>query len=392
MSSSPSDLSELRLNRGSGADASRLPWILVLLTALIVAGMLWVVLSPRGPVVRVVVVEATGEKKPFDESLSANGFVVARSQASVSANRSGRLSYLGVQEGSLVHRGEILARLEDADSRAALEVARAQMARMGAQLEQVRHDWERAESLGAHRAIPESDVEDVRAKMAVAETQLSESKARVRLAAANLENTRVRAPFDGTVLRKDAEVGEAVSPITSGSRFAHSAIVTMADLRTLEASVGVSEADIARISSGQLARIVLHSYPDTPFRGRVRQVVPTSDRQKATVQVKVAILDPDPRILPEMGAKVIFGLGGDGGTPGQVLVPQSAVTKVAGATQVWVLERGRAQLRRVETGPERGGLVEIRNGLLGGEQVLVDPPAGLKEGTRVRATPTRSSG
>src|SRR5207249_7274307 len=169
----------------------------------------------------------------------------------------------------------------------------------------------------------------------------------------NIENTRVRAPFDGTVLRKDAEVGEIVAPASAGGGLTRTAIVTMADLGTLEVEVDVNEAYIARVHNGQAARITLDAYSDTSFAGRVRQVVPTADRQKATVQVKVAILDRDPRILPEMGAKVVFTReqgAAAAAAPRRVLVPAAAVTKVAGEARVWVVSEGRVSSRSVDLG------------------------------------------
>ena len=197
----------------------------------------------------------------------------------------------------------------------------------------------------------------------------------------------MRAPFTGTVLRKDAEVGEIVAPSSAGGGLTRTAIVTMADLSTLEVDVDVNEAYIAQVRNGQSSRITLDAYPDTSFAGRVRQVVPTADRQKATVQVKVSILDRDPRILPEMGAKVEFAR--ESGTaaasaPRRVLVPAAAVAQGSDGPKVWVVVEGKAAARSVDVGPTRGNQVEIRRGLDGGEQVVLDAPAGIKDGLKVR--------
>ena len=227
-----------------------------------------------------------------------------------------------------------------------------------------------------------------RTKVQVLEAQLNAAHAVVEQAEVDLENTRVRAPFDGTVLRKDAEVGEIVAPSSAGGGLTRTAIVTMADLATLEVEVDVNEAYIAQIQNGQAARITLDAYPDTSFNGRVRQVVPTADRQKATVQVKVSILDRDPRILPEMGAKVVFVRGSDklmAVAARRVEVPAAALVREGTAARVWVVEDGRARSRTVDPGPEHDGKVEIRSGLSGGESVVLRPPAGLKDGARVRA-------
>jgi len=161
----------------------------------------------------------------------------------------------------------------------------------------------------------------------------------------------------------------------------------MADLGTLEVEVDVNEAYIAQVRNGQPSRITLDAYPDTSFAGRVRQVVPTADRQKATVQVKVSILDRDPRILPEMGAKVTFERESDNPTAAaarRVLVPRGAVAQGTNGARVWIVEQGRVSSREVEVGPERGEQVEIRRGLSGGETVVLDPPGSLEDGARVR--------
>jgi RND family efflux transporter MFP subunit len=177
--------------------------------------------------------------------------------------------------------------------------------------------------------ISQHDLEDAQTKVDLAQASLASARAQLGVADANLENTRVRAPFDGTVLRKDAEVGEIVAPAAAGGGLTRTAIVTMADLRTLEVEVDVNEAYIARIQNGQAASVTLDAYPDTSFRGQVRQIVPTADRQKATVLVKVSILDRDPRILPEMGAKVVFLRDEQSpavaAAPARVLVPSEAL-------------------------------------------------------------------
>jgi RND family efflux transporter MFP subunit len=216
------------------------------------------------------------------------------------------------------------------------------------------------------------------------------AEAGLRFAEASLENTLVRAPFDGTVLRKEAEVGEVVAPSVGGG-LTRGAVVTMADLSTLEVEVDVNEAYIARILSRQPARITLDAYPDTGFRGAVRQVVPTADRQRATVQVKVSILDHDPRILPEMGARVDFLTpqregGADtavAAVPPRIRLPVAAVREEAGQTVVWLVRDGRLESKPVDAGPASGGFREIRSGLAGGEMVLVSGVETPRPGMRV---------
>src|SRR5947207_2433158 len=233
---------------------------------------------------------------------------------------------------------------------------------------------------------------DARARAAAARIEAAE--AALRFAQASLENTLIRAPFSGTVLRKEAEVGEVVAPSVGGG-LTRGAVVTMADLRTLEVEVDVNEAYIARVHHGQPAKITLDAYPDTSFGGQVRQVVPTADRQRATVQVKVSILDHDPRILPEMGARVDFleperpaaARGAAPPAPLRIRVPAGAVRERDGQTVVWLVRNGRLEPRVVQAGPVSGEFREIRSGLSGGELLLVGGVESPQAGLRVRATP-----
>jgi len=189
------------------------------------------------------------------------------------------------------------------------------------------------------------------------------------------------------VLRKDAEVGEVVAPVATGGGLTRGAVVTMADLETLEVEVDVNEAYIAQIKSGQPVVITLDAYPDTAYGGAVRQIVPTADRQRATVQVKVSILDKDPRILPEMGTRVDFMQAPDtvSAEPAasRIFVPSSAVRDEQGQPVVWVVREGRVFRTAVTAGPVSGGRREIRSGLIGGEQVVITGPAVLEDGAAV---------
>ena len=390
MTTSTPDLSRLRIDRGDPPPTPRRgagPWIPIGLGLLVVLAIgASLVLGPRPREVHVALAAATGGGSVTGAGITANGYVVARTKASVSAKIPGRMCYLGVGEGSHVRRGQVIARLESGDYRAALLAARAAAAATEVQLAQARRDLERSRSLRASNVISDAELESATTRASTLAAQLDEQRAQVALARANLENTNVRAPFDGTVLRKDAEVGEIVAPSSAGGGLTRTAIATMADLGTLEVEVDVNEAYIAQVHSGQACRITLDAYPDTSFAGRTRQVVPTADRQKATVQVKVSILDRDPRILPEMGAKVEFVRETSAEravAARRVLVPSAAVTQDAAGARVWVVEDGRALARTVDLGATRGDQVEIRRGLNGGESVVLDP-AGLKQGARVR--------
>ncbi len=392
MSSSPPSLSSLRIERDAPpappANRRGLWWIVAILALAVVAFGAWKMRGPSARAVKLGSVIATGGGTLSAEGISANGYVVARTKASVSAKIPGRLEYLGVTEGSKVKNGEVIARIESADFAAALAAARAATAQVEVQIVQAKRTLNRAQALRRQNLNSDVDLENAQTGLDALEAQLKVMHAQEEIANVNLENTRVRAPFDGTVLRKDAEVGEIVAPSSAGGGLTRTAIVTMADLGTLEVEVDVNEAYIAQIRNGQPARITLDAYPDTSFRGAVRQVVPTADRQKATVLVKVSILDRDPRILPEMGAKVVFLPPREGAhvaaAPRRVLVPKEAVATRSGRAVVWVVANGVARPVVVETGPEREGQVEVRSGLVGGESIVLDPPADLAEGARVR--------
>jgi RND family efflux transporter MFP subunit len=336
----------------------------------------------------------------------ANGYVVARTKAAVSAKIPGRLADLNVSEGSRVQKGDVLARLDNADYAAAVGQAEAEVSSAKATLietqadrDQLQREFVRVRDIRAQNPnlVSPQDVENAESRAKQGDARADAQQARVeaaaaglRVAQANLENTYVRAPFSGTVLRKEAEVGEVVAPSVGGG-LTRGAVVTMADLATLEVEVDVNEAYIARVQNGQAARITLDAYPDTTFRGAVRQVVPTADRQRATVQVKVSILDHDARILPEMGSKVEF-LQAARPAAGQqqtvdrprIIVPAEAVRSADGRDVVWIVRDGRLQRRDVDAGPVSGNFREIRSGLSGGEQLLVGGIETPREGQRVK--------
>jgi RND family efflux transporter MFP subunit len=417
--SGAADLSKLRINRDDPPPAvkralGRVLW-LVAGAALIFAVVM--VVARRGGAVPVQVVtvsttSGTGAVGGGSGSVAvvANGYVVARTKAAVSAKIPGRLATLNVSEGSRVEKGDIIARLDNADYTAAVGQAEAELASAKATLietqsdrDQLQREYLRVRDVRTQNAtlVSPQEVENAESRVQQADARLSAQSSRVdaaaaglRVAQANLENTYIRAPFSGTVLRKEAEVGEVVAPSVGGG-LTRGAVVTMADLATLEVEVDVNEAYIARISGGQQARITLDAYPDTSFRGAVRQVVPTADRQRATVQVKVSIVDSDPRILTEMGAKVEFLQAPRTPASGaaqaverpRIIVPVEAVRSDNGRNVVWIIRDGRLQSRDVDAGPVSGNFREIRSGLSGGEQLLVGGVETPREGQRVKTAP-----
>ena len=410
MTSPAPDLSKLRINRDATPPGVRKALVrnlvLVAVAVVIIAGVVMFTRGRGGPVVQVAVASVTsrsgGGGGSGTASVTANGYVVARTRAAVSAKIPGRLAYLGVSEGSFVKSGEVIARLDNADyeaqvsqAEAGLASAQAQLAEAAANRDQVNREVKRLEDVRKQNevlvSVQELEAAQSRATAAEARTNaaaadVNVAHAALRFARATLDNTLIRAPFTGTVLRKEAEVGEVVAPSVGGG-LTRGAVVTMADLTTLEVEVDVNEAYIARIRSGQAARITLDAYPDTSFRGSVRQVVPTADRQRATVQVKVAIHDRDPRILPEMGSRVDFlepeapRSAAEPERP-RIRVPAGAVRDAGGRPQVWLVRDGRLEPRQVDAGPVSGGFREIRSGLAGGELVLTGgvetPQAGMR--------------
>jgi RND family efflux transporter MFP subunit len=411
----PADLSKLRIDRDASAAPVRSALVrnlALFAVALVLIAIAVIVLRARGvPTVQVLTANpgngsGSSASAGGATSVTANGYVVARTKASVSAKTAGRLAFLGVSEGSYVRKGAVIARLENADFEAAVSQAQANIATADAAVieatadrNQLTREVTRLRDIQAKddRLISPQDLDLAVSRAAQGEARLKAAEARaraaqagLRMAEANNENTVIRAPFSGTVLRKDAEVGEVVAPSVGGG-LTRGAVVTIADLTTLEVEVDVNEAYIGRIHSGRQARITLDAYPDTTFRGSVRQVVPTADRQRATVQVKVSIDEHDPRILPEMGAKVDFlepavpQATGTAAAPRlSIRVPSTAVRTDGGTSVVWIVRDGRLVRRPVTTGPVSGGFLEIRSGLSGGEQLLVGGVESPKDGMRVK--------
>jgi HlyD family secretion protein len=405
------DLSRLRINRDVPPPTLRRALfrnVALALGALIIfAGIAIALRRGRAVPVRAVVatpISGSSSAAVGATSVTANGYVVARTRASVSAKLAGRIAELRVSEGSKLRQGEVIARLENADyqaqlaqAQAALASARAELLEAKAERDVLAREERRLRAIREQNPelVSEQDIDAAASKTTQAAARADASQARIqsaeagrRFALANLENTVIRAPFTGTVLRKEAEVGEVVAPSVGGG-LTRGAVVTMADMSTLEVEVDVNEAYIGRIQGRQPARITLDAYPDTAFRGEVRQVVPTADRQRATVQVKVSILDRDSRILPEMGARVDF-LGdtvrsatGPSGPP-RFRVPAAAVREVGGQAVVWLVRNGRLESRTVDAGPVSGGYREIRSGLSGGELLLVEGVESPRPGMRVK--------
>jgi len=324
--------------------------------------------------------------------LTASGYVVARRKAVVSAKIQGRLGELRVEEGSRVREGEIIARLESSDYEAQVERARAAIQRAEADLAENGRQLRLAEELTRQSVLAADQRDAAKSRVQIATAMLAQAKADLQFAEATYANTIIKAPFSGVVVKKMAEVGESVAPIPPGVNLSTSsgAIVALADLDTLEVEADVSESNVARLGPDQPAEVTAEAFPDRKYRAVLRQVIPTADRTKATVQVKVTILEKDKDLKPEMSAKVTFlereeprERSAQAQAP-LVMVPKESVASRSGRSVVFEVKDGRVHERPVTTTGERQGLLMVREGLSGSETLVARPAESLKDGDSVK--------
>ena len=325
--------------------------------------------------------------------LTASGYVVARRKAVVSAKIQGRLQELRVEEGSRVQSGEIIARLESGDNEAQVLRAKAAVQRAEADLAENQRQARLADRLANENVLAKDQFDAAVSRVRIAEAALRQAQAEVTLYEALFQNTVIRAPFTGVVVKKMAEVGESVAPIPPGVNIstASGAIVALADLDTLEVEADVSESNVAKLGPNQPAEVTVEAFPDRKYKAILRQIIPTADRTKATVQVKVTILDKDKDLKPEMSAKVTFleaaqkrSDAAPAAEPPTVQVPKTAVLNRDGHTLVFEVREGRARSRAIVVGFERSGQLIVKEGLAGGETLVSSPPETLKDGDAVK--------
>lgn len=319
--------------------------------------------------------------------LTASGYVVAQQKAAVASKGTGRLEYLGVQEGDRVKKGQLIARLEDQDVMAALAKARADLQLARADSEDTHRTLERQTTLYKSGLISKAELDGADARYKRVLASIMSAQAAVTSAEVALENTRIRAPFDGTVLTKNADVGEVVAPFGAASN-SRGAVVTMADMSSLEVEADVSESNITRVKIDQPTEIVLDAYPEVRYQGYVNKIVPTADRAKATVLTKVRFKERDERVLPEMSAKVTFlsaELDKERATaPPKLTVPLSAVVNRNGTDVVLLVRDGVLTEMPVKTGERIGTRIEIREGPVQGDQVVARPDPTLMSGSKIK--------
>jgi RND family efflux transporter MFP subunit len=331
--------------------------------------------------------------------LNASGYVVASRLATVSSKVTGRITDVLFEEGAKVEAGQVLARLDPATANAehlvatrSLEAARRSLREIEVRLADARKTLERTRNLVGKRLLADSALDLAEADVAALQARLEAARAEVGVAEGQLgvsrqalEDLAVRAPFAGVVISKDAQPGETVSPVSAGGGFTRTGIATIVDMDSREIEVDVNEAYINRVRDEQRVEAVLDAYPDWRIPARVIGIVPTADRQKATVRVRIAFEALDPRILPDMGIKVRFLDDGSAATTRAVpTVPEAALLREDGVSSVWVVEDGRALRREVQAGEVSDGRVAVTAGLEAGQTVVVEPPPRLREGGRVQ--------
>jgi RND family efflux transporter MFP subunit len=345
--------------------------------------------------VATVTVRAVGAQASV---LNASGYVTARRRATVSSKVTGRIVDVNVEEGMAVREGQVLARLDDASVRATmglvkaqLEAARRAIPESEVRLAEAERTLQRRERLRTDGLVTESDLDQARAevnslqaRIAAAREQVTVAEQQVALQQTELDNMTIRAPFTGVAISKDAQPGEMVSPVSAGGGFTRTGICTLVDMRSLEIEVDVNESYINRVTPSQGVTAVLDAYPDWQIPGKVITTVPTADRQKATVLVRIAFNELDPRILPDMGVKVTFLREADDAATTAArpvaLVPKSAIKTTNGASHVLLVRQNVVERRAVQTAGTDGDRIEVVAGLSAGDRVVVSPPDSLTEG------------
>ncbi len=409
MDPKPPSLDALRIDRSKIPQDSgnwRLWWILLLLLLLAGAGFWWFTRTKAIPVKTAVVAAQSSNSSGGRTLLNASGYVTTRLDATVSSKITGKVTEILVEEGMKVEKDQILARLDASNVESSLRLAEAQLASTKLNLAETEPmvkyteaELARLTSIESGRAVSRSDLgkaeadalsqlaklERQRSDILVAERQVDEWKQQ-------LDDTIIRAPFAGVVTTKDAQPGEVISPMSAGGGFTRTGICTLVDMASLEIEVDVGESFINRVKAGQPVEATLDAYPDWKIPGKVIAIIPTADRQKATVKVRVGFEKLDPRILPQMGVKVAFQSDEPtaSATPVRSLgIPKSAVVKIDNKDITWVVKDGKVERRAITVANSNGNQATVSAGLSAGESVVLDPPATLTDGTAVTVESTR---
>jgi RND family efflux transporter MFP subunit len=354
------------------------------------------------PVVEVVLVQKSANNGGREALLNASGYVTPRRRATIAAKITGRVTGVFFDEGTHVAENQLLATLDDSDTRKALDAARADyqaskaaIADFEVQLKNARIQLHRAEQLQNAGVQTQEQLDNARtnadslqAKIALAQSQVISSEARIQQAQQAVDNCTIRSPYTGIVVSKDAQVGEMVSPNSAGGGFTRTGIATIVDMNSNEIEVDVNESYISRVRDGQPVTAILDAYPDWEIPSRVRTIIPSADRQKATVKVRISFLKLDPRILPDMSIKVTF-LGAEpdkkssAAAPAAIVIPKSAVRDDNGGKIVFLVKDDKTERRAVTLGGSRGSDTEVVAGVSAGDTVVVKGPENLRDGQSV---------
>jgi len=396
------DLSALKIDHEARPTTGR-PWLVPALigAVVLIAGgtalAFWI--GSSAPVLETVTVRPAETDSPT--VLNASGYVTPRRKATVAAEITGRVTEMLVEEGMKVRKGQVLARLDDAEWRAQLQVSQADrevaarsVAEAEFNLDDAKRTRERTLQLQEDGFVSQQDLDRAdtnvgiwQARLMVAREQVRAAERRMEYAQRNLDNCTVLAPFDGIAVSKDAQVGEIVSPMSAGGGFTRTGISTIVDMTSLEIEVDVNESYIARVVPDQPVVATLDAYPDWKIPARVRTTIPTADRQKATVKVRIAFDQLDPRILPDMGVKVAFlearSANAEAPRP-RGLIAKDAVIERDGTTVAFVVRDGKVERRAIKVTEAAGADVAVLAGLADGDVVVVRPPADLRDGQRIK--------
>jgi HlyD family secretion protein len=403
MNSEKVSLEGLRIDRTKAPVKERPSWLLpiVLLLAAAGAGAGWLLNRAPTAIVQTVVVKSATTNTEQRTLLNASGYVTARRAATVSSKVTGKVVEILVEEGKKVEANQVLARLDDSNIRESLQLAEAQlesskrmMAETKPNLEFARQEEKRFSDLANSKATSVSEFHKARAQAEVLAATLARQQAEVVVAERTVSMWKqqvddhiVRAPFAGIVTTKNAQPGEMISPMSAGGSYTRTGICTLVDMSSLEIEVDVSESYINRIQSGQPVEATLDAYQDWKIPAKVIAIIPTADRQKATVKVRVGFNQLDPRILPDMGVKVAFRSAEaprtSTPTAAQISVPKSAVQRVDGRDIVWVVKNDRAERRAVTVSDSSAEEVTIAAGLAPGESVVIHSTQALADGASV---------
>src|SRR5258706_1059603 len=379
------DLSGLRIDRDAPPDRGR--WIFPAAATLVVLGVAVVLIRARSsgslalrPAEVAVTRAALVTPVQASTVLTASGYIVARAKAEISPKSVGRIAWLNLEEGQKVRKGELVARLESQELSAQKQQALAQKQQYVAQLENAKQELSRARSLWNEQVGARQQFDTWSSNVKALEAQVATADSQIRYFEELIKNAEIYAPIDGVVTVKKAFVGETVAPQGfGGAGSAGATFAVIVDLSSLEMEADINEQNLAKLAASQPAEVSLDAYPERPYKARLRQIVPTADRQKGSVKVKIELLDKDEKVLPEMSCRVVFlnpQAKVEANAKPKVMVPAASVVEVNGDRGVLLVKDGSAVFQRLSLSPEAGGQHEVLSGASGGEEIVADATSG----------------